>query len=88
MVGQDRRCPDKDFRDRPMKRNRRCQMDDRQIRLASTVRSRRSMKLLYAEDEARDGEKLSWTSCTYHSYLVDAVSDGEDALLLCTQRNL
>ena len=37
------------------------------------------MKLLYAEDEPTMAEAVV-DILTYHNYLVDAVSDGEDAL--------
>ena len=37
------------------------------------------MKLLYAEDEPTMAEAVV-NILTYHNYLVDAVSDGEDAL--------
>ena len=37
------------------------------------------MKLLYAEDEAAMAEAVT-DILTYHHYLVDAVSDGEEAL--------
>ena len=37
------------------------------------------MKLLYAEDEPTRAEAVV-DILTYHNYLVDAVSDGEDAL--------
>ena len=67
-----------DFRDRPMKEQKIKSMTVDTFGV-DYPEPKQSMKLLYAEDEPTMAEAVV-DILTYHNYLVDAVSDGEDAL--------